>query len=192
MKKLLGRYPGTLSIVLTLVGYGLVIGTLYSDALSVLYPKISLDTVNLLSHVIAANNFLALTSLALGWYWIRSDRPKRHRLAMIVGFTLILVFLVLYLLKTGGGGRKEFLGPESVRIAYLLMLAVHILLSIVSVPLVVYTFVLGMSCPIREVPATVHAAIGRWAAGSWLVSLFLGLVCYVLLNHAYAYEYVPS
>jgi putative membrane protein len=178
--------------VLTLVGYGLVVGTLYSDALNVLYPKISLGTVNLLSHVIAANNILALSALGLGWYWIRADRPQRHRLAMIVGFSLILVFLVLYLLKTGGGGRKEFLGTESVRVAYLLMLAVHILLSILSVPLVVYTFVLGMSRPIRRVPATVHATVGRWAAGSWLVSLFLGLVCYVLLNHIFAYEYVPS
>jgi putative membrane protein len=192
MRSLLRRYPGTASIVLTLVGYGLVLGTLYGDALSVLYPTISLATVNVLSHVIAGNNLLALIALGLGWYWIRSDQPRRHRVAMIVGFTLILVFLVLYLLKTGGGGRKEFLGPESVRIAYLLMLAVHILLSILSVPLVVYTLVLGISRPLNRVPATIHAKVGRWAAGSWLISLFLGLVCYVLLNHAFAYEYVPS
>ncbi len=192
MKKLFRNYPGTISVFLTLVGYGLVLGTLYSNTLNVLYPNISLDTVNLLSHLIAANNFLALTALALGWYWIRSDRPYRHRIAMIIGFSLILVFLVLYLIKTGGGGRKEFLGPETVRVAYLLMLAVHILLSIVSVPLVVYTFALGMSRPLRRVPATVHASVGRWAAGSWLVSLFLGLVCYMLLNHFFAYEYVPS
>jgi len=192
MRSLLRRYPGTASIVLTVVGYALVLGTLYGDAMSFLYPEISLATVNLLSHVIAVNNLLALIALGLGWYWIRSDQPRRHRMAMIVGFTLILVFLVLYLLKTGGGGRKEFLGPESVRVAYLLMLAVHILLSILSVPLVVYTLVLGISRSLNRVPATIHAKVGRWAAGSWLISLFLGLVCYVLLNHAFAYEYVPS
>lgn len=190
MKRTVRRNPGIASVVLTLLGYVLVMGTLYGDWLDFLYPRLSLETVNLLSHMIAANNTLAVVVLGLGWVWIRRDRPRKHRLAMLVGFALILVFLVMYLLKTGGGGRKEFVGPEVVRVAYLLMLLVHILLSIASVPLVVYTITLGLSRPIGSVPETRHAAVGRWAAGCWIVSLVLGVACYVLLNHAYAYEFV--
>ncbi|MFB6176803.1 MAG: DUF420 domain-containing protein, partial [Halobaculum sp.] len=32
--------------------------------------------------------------------------------------------------------------------------------------------------------------VGRIAAGSWLLSLTLGVVTYVLLNWVYAYEFV--
>jgi len=184
------EHPRAVVTVLTAVGYALVVGTLYVGI--PIYPEIDLPTVNLLSDAIAVVNSLTVLLLLSGWRFVRNGEIRKHRAAMLAAFVLILAFLVMYLLKTGGGGRKEFLGTESVRVAYLLMLAVHILLSILSVPLVVYTFVLGMSRPIRRVPATVHATVGRWAAGSWLVSLFLGLVCYVLLNHIFAYEYVPS
>ena len=190
MKQTIRRNPGFVSVVITLFGYLLVMGTLYGDWLDLLYPRLSLETVNLLSHLIAANNTLAVAVLGLGWFWIRRGRPRKHRLAMLLGFGLILVFLVMYLLKTGGGGRKEFVGPQAVRIGYLLMLLVHILLSILSVPLVVYVLTLGLSRPIDDVPETRHATVGRWAAGCWIVSLVLGVACYVLLNHAYAYEFV--
>jgi len=109
---------------------------------------------------------------------------------MTAGFMLILLFLLLYLVKTGGGGRKEFIGPTGPRVLYLILLAVHIFLSSVSVPLVLYTFLLGWSHSFAELPATSHPNIGRYAAGSWIISLFLGLITYLLLNHIYAFEFV--
>lgn len=188
----LKNYPGSVAIVLSVLGYVLVIGTLYGNWFNDIYPRLSLRSVNLLSHAIAVNNVLAVLALCAGWYWIRSDEPQKHKVAMLTGFTLIIVFLVLYLLKTGGGGRKEFLGPNIVRYPYLGMLLVHILLSICSVPLVLYTLVLGLSRPIRDVRTSPHATVGKWAAGCWIFSLVLGLICYLLLNHVYAYEFVRS
>jgi putative membrane protein len=195
------EYPGIVTTILTVVGYALVIGTLYGDWLNGIYPEIGLETVNLLSHAIALNNLAAVLALGLGWWFIRDGRPRRHRLAMIVGFSLIMVFLVLYLIKTGGGGRKEFVIQEghflsslatTVTVSYYMMLAIHVLLSIISVPLVLYAMVLGLSRPLEDVSDSPHASIGPWAAGSWIVSLALGLLCYILLNHVYAYEFVPA
>ena len=37
---------------------------------------------------------------------------------------------------------------------------------------------------------TVHARVGRVAVAVWSVSLTLGVVAYVLLNHVYTYEFV--
>jgi len=178
--------------ILSLLGYGMVLGTLYSDTLSFIYPDIGLRTVNLLSHVIALNNTLTVGILILGWYFIQNGSPRLHGTAMSVAFLLILVFLVLYLLKTGGGGRKEFVGPLVVKIPYLIMLLVHILLSIVSVPLVLYSLILALGRPLTKVGESVHPAVGPWAAGCWIVSLSLGILCYLLLHHAYTFEYVPA
>lgn len=147
--------------------------------------------MELFSHAIAAINTAATVLLVLGWKWIREGKVKRHRAAMGSAFGLILGFLVLYLLKIGGGGTKEMVGaPELVYYAYLLMLAIHIILSVVSVPVVLYAIVLGLTHTTRELrEETPHRTVGRVAAASWILSLSLGVVTYVLLNWVYGYEF---
>jgi len=175
------------TVLLTIVGYALVLGTFLLDI--PIYPDLTNAQVNLLSHVIAVINTTATVVLLLGWYWIRAGDVEKHRLAMILGFVLILGFLVVYLLKVGGGGTKEFVGPQGVYYAYLVMLAIHIILSIVSVPVVLYALILGLTHTPAELRQTPHARIGRIAAAAWILSLFLGVVTYALLNHVYDYEF---
>ncbi|MDF9745280.1 DUF420 domain-containing protein [Natrinema salsiterrestre] len=186
-RRRLREQPIGATIVLTIVGYALVLGTFLLDI--PLYPDLTNAQVNLLSHVIAVINTTATIVLVLGWYWIRAGEVEKHRAAMSSGFVLILGFLVVYLLKVGGGGTKEFVGPDPVYYAYLVMLAIHIILSIVSVPVVLYALVLGVTHTPAELRTTSHARVGRIAAGSWILSLFLGVVTYVLLNHAFSYEF---
>jgi putative membrane protein len=184
------EHPGVVTAVLTVVGYVLVVGTLYVGL--PIYPDIGLSTVNLLSHAIAAVNTVTVSLLVLGWYWIRNGEVEKHRRAMSAAFGLILVFLVLYLLKTGGGGRKDVVGTGLLQSAYLAMLAVHILLSVVSVPVVLYALTLGLTrTPTELRNDTPHRRVGRIAAGSWIVSLTLGILAYVLLNYVLEFEFVP-
>ncbi|MFP4633274.1 MAG: DUF420 domain-containing protein, partial [Halobacteriales archaeon] len=176
--------------VLSVAAYALVIAT-FAGALP--YPAIERSTVDLLSHGIAVVNTLALACIVLGVRAVRRRRLRRHRALMLAATGLILVFLVLYLLKIGGGGTKEFVGPDVVRnYVYLPMLAVHLLLSILAVPLVVHVVVLGVSRPLRDVGDTLHPRLGRWAALAWGLSLFLGVLAYVLLNHVYDAEFVST
>ncbi|QCW04129.1 DUF420 domain-containing protein [Natrinema pallidum] len=186
-KRRLRQQPVGATILLTIVGYALVLGTFLLDV--PIYPDLTNAQVNLLSHVIAVINTTATVVLLLGWYWIRAGNVEKHRLAMVSGFVLILGFLVVYLLKVGGGGTKEFVGPKIAYYPYLVMLAIHILLSIVSVPVVLYALILGLSHTPAELRETPHARVGRIAAGAWILSLFLGVVTYVLLNHVFAYEF---
>jgi putative membrane protein len=177
----------TTTVVLSAVGYALVLGTF--AGLFPIYPEIGRETTDLLSHAIAVVNTTATISLALGWYWIRNGEVDRHRAAMATSFGLILVFLVLYLTKVGGGGEKAIVGaPDLVYGAYLLMLAIHIVLSVVAVPVVLYALLLGLTHSPGELRDTAHKRIGRIAAGSWILSLTLGVVTYVMLNHVYSAE----
>ncbi len=187
------RHPVTVTGLLSLVGYTVVLGTFFGLGPGRIYPELSLTMVNRLSDAIALINTAATTSLILGWYWVRQGEIRKHRAAMLTAFGLILLFLVLYLLKVGGGGTKEFVGPTGAYYAYLAMLAVHIILSVVSVPVVIYQVVTGLSHSTEELRRrTIHVRIGRIAATAWIVSLSLGVVTYLLLNHVYTWEFVEA
>lgn len=182
-----------ITAVLSVIGYALVIGAILGIVPEGVFPRLSLAQVNLLTHAIAVVNTAATLLLIAGWYWIRQGEVTRHRAAMSSAFGLILVFLVLYLTKLIGGGTKEFVGPELAYTVYLAMLAVHIILSMVAVPVVLYALILGLSHTPRELrEETPHRRIGRIAAASWIVSLTLGVVTYLLLNHIYDWEFSRS
>ena len=184
--------PRATVAVLSVLGYALVIGT-FAGVLPV-YPDLTNAQVNLFSHAIAGINTTATLLLVLGWKWIREGKVENHRKAMGSAFGLIMVFLVLYLWKIGGGGTKEIVGaPDPVYYAYLLMLAIHIVLSVVAVPVVLYALVLGLTHSPRELrEETPHKRVGRVAAGSWILSLSMGVLTYVLLNWVYSYEFTAG
>ena len=180
------RHPLVAAGIISVVGYAAVIGTFLGVVPGRVFPDLSLAAVNRLADAIALVN-------AAGWRWIRNDEVRKHAAAMTTSFVLILVFLVLYLLKIGGGGTKEFVGPTLAYYPYLAMLAVHIVLSIVSVPVVVFALVLGLTHSPSELRnSTPHRRVGRVAASAWLLSLVLGVAAYLLLNHAFGWEYVES
>ena len=187
------RHPLAAAGVLSVAGYAVVIGTFLGVVPGRVFPDLSLATVNRLADAIALVNAVNVVVIAAGWRWIRRDEVRKHAAAMVTAFVLILLFLVLYLLKIGGGGTKEFVGPTLAYYPYLAMLAVHIVLSIVSVPVVVFALVLGLTHSPSELRnATPHRRVGRVAASAWLLSLALGVVAYLLLNHVYTWEYVES
>ncbi|UIP00680.1 DUF420 domain-containing protein [Halobaculum sp. CBA1158] len=195
------RYPRATVAVVSVVGYALVIGTFAGVVPDSVFPSLTQDEVNLLSHAIAAVNTVTTVLLVLGWRWIRRGEVRKHAAAMSASFGLIMVFLVLYLTRVGGGpGEKHiviretaFLGAfaGAVELAYLAMLAIHIVLSILTVPVVLYAIVLGWTHAPEELRTeTPHRRVGRIAAGTWILSLTLGVVTYVMLNWVYAYEFV--
>jgi putative membrane protein len=188
------EHPLWVTVVLSVVGYALV-GGAFAGVLPI-FPPLSDATVLLFSDAIAVVNSLALASLLVGWYFIRNGEVRKHRAAMITAFCLISLFLVLYLWKVGGGFEKSFVVPSGTFLAghaglieplYLAMLAIHVFLSVVSVPVVLFAVVLGLTHTPAELRNTRHAQVGRVAVVAWSVSLFLGIVTYVMLNHVYGW-----
>ena len=193
LRAALKRHPIAGTGVLSAVGYALVLGTFLGLVPAGVYPDLSLEWVNRLADAIAVINTVATASLVLGWYWIRRGAVRKHRAAMLTAFGLILLFLVLYLLKVGGGGTKEFVGPTLPYYGYLAMLAIHVILSVVSVPVVIYQVLTGLTHTPTELRGrTSHIRVGRIAAAAWIISLTLGVLTYLMLNHIYSWEFVES
>ncbi len=178
--------PVAVTVVLTLLGYGVVIGTFLG--LIDVYPDLSEGTIDLLTHLIAVINTGALLALLAGVYYILNRDIRKHAVSMLIAFSLILLFLVVYMFRVGGGETKAIVAPELVTTVYRVMLAIHILLSIVAVPVVVYAVVLGLTHTPSELADSLKSTVGRIAAVAWIVSLVLGIVTYFLLNHIYDSE----
>lgn len=186
-------HPLAVTLGLSTIGYIVVLGTFLGMFPAAIYPDLSIEQVNRFADAIALVNTITTILLIGGWYWIRTGAVRKHRAAMLTAFGLIILFLVLYLTKVGGGGTKEFVGPTGPYYVYLAMLAVHILLSIISVPVVIYQVVTGLTHSPDELRRTTrHRTIGRLAAGAWIISLSLGVLAYVLLNHIYAWRFIEA
>lgn len=178
-------WPRTVTAVLSAVGYALVVGVFAG----VQFPRLPDEVVLLLGDAIALINTLALGALVAGYWFVRNGEIRKHRAAMLSAFGLIVLFLVVYLLKVGGGFTKAVdpATPTALKYVYWGMLAVHVLLSVVSVPVVLHAVVLGLTHTPAELRESVHPRVGRVAVAAWSLSLFLGVVTYLLLNHVFGW-----
>lgn len=186
-------HPARVTGVVSLIGYAIVIG---SFAGVVPVPDLSRETALLFGAAIAVINTVALASLLAGWWFIKQDAVRNHRRAMLTAFGLILIFLILYVWKQAGGFTKQFVVSQGqflaeyatlITYAYWAMLGIHVFLSIVAVPLVVYAVLLGLTHSPAELATTSHPRVGRIAVWVWSISLALGILTYLLLNHVYGW-----
>lgn len=149
-------------------------------------PRASDAALDAVPHVNAALSLAAIGTITAGVRFARRGEFGRHRVAMLASTALFGTFLVLYLYRVAVLGPKEFPGPATIeRFLYLPVLAVHVTLAVVCVPLVVYALTLAATRPVRDLFGTRHARVGRVAASLWVVSFTLGLVVYALLYHLY-------
>ncbi|MWG36080.1 DUF420 domain-containing protein [Halomarina oriensis] len=174
------RVP-VLTGVLTVVSLALVFAAVGRVLPTGALPR-SEPLVELIPHLNAVLSTAAIGTITAGWRWIRRDEVARHRAAMLTSFVLFAAFLVLYLYRVSLEGPSEFPGPETVYLyLYLPLLAVHVLLAIVCVPLVYYALLLAATHTPTELRRTAHKRVGRVAASLWLVSFTLGIVVYAML-----------
>lgn len=168
---------GLLSLVALALVFGAVLGALPASAL----PR-SDPLVAAVPHLNAAISVAAIAVISVGLRAIRSGDVRRHRRAMLVGLALFAAFLVLYLYRVSLVGPTHFDGPAWIdRYLYLPLLAVHVSLAVVCVPLLNYVALLALTRPVAEIPATRHPRVGRVAVTLWLVSFALGVVVYGML-----------
>jgi len=184
-RDLLIRRPGILAALLAALVYAILGYALSGEPPESLSPALG-PLVLLAPHLIALINAGALTCLLLGWRAIRRGQVPAHRRYMLTAAALISAFLVLYVTRVTLGGTKAFTGPAALRTyLYLPMLSVHIVLSILSVPPVIYNVLVGLTRDRAAVALTAHPRVGRAAVALWSVSLILGLGVYLLLNVLY-------
>ncbi len=171
--------------VLTVLSLAFVFGAVLRVIPSTVFPHVS-SLIAVIPHLNAVISLTAIGLISAGWYFIRTGAVEKHRFAMVASFGLFVAFLALYLYRVILEGPTTFLGPSVVKTyVYLPLLAVHITLAIVCVPLLYYVLLLAVTRPVSELYETNHRRVARIAAPLWLVSFFLGVVVYVLLYVVY-------
>jgi putative membrane protein len=126
-------------------------------------------------------NGLCAIALCVGLYFIKHHNREAHRTSMLVALTLSSIFLVSYIVNHALHGDTIFPGHSPVRTLYLSILASHVILSIVALPMVITTFFFSLTGRFA-----LHRRIARWTFPIWLYVSITGVVVFVFLK-AYAY-----
>ena len=127
-------------------------------------------------------NGLSAVALCTGLYFIKKRNRKAHRASMLLAFGFSSLFLVSYILNHALHGDTRFpAGHGAIRGIYLTILASHIILSVVALPLVLITFFFSLSGRFPQ-----HKRIARYTFPIWLYVSATGVVVFALLQ-AYAY-----
>lgn len=132
----------------------------------------------------AVLNGLSAISLTIGFFFIRRREIAKHRAAMMTAFAFSSLFLVSYIANHAIHGDTLYPVHNSTRTVYLTILASHILLSIVALPIVLITFFLSLSGRFRQ-----HKKLARWTFPLWLYVSVTGVVVYLMLHAAVGPSY---
>jgi putative membrane protein len=126
-------------------------------------------------------NGLCAIALCVGFYFIKHGKKEAHRASMLTAFAFSSLFLAGYIANHALHGDTIFPGPGAVRTLYLSILASHVTLSIVALPMVLTTFFFSLTGRFA-----MHRKIARWTFPIWLYVSITGVVVFVFLK-AYAY-----
>jgi putative membrane protein len=124
-------------------------------------------------------NGLSAVALLIGYTFIRARRITAHRAAMMTAFGFSTLFLVSYILHHALHGDIRYPAHAALRSMYLPLLASHILLAIVALPLILVTFFFSLSGRIPQ-----HRKVARWTFPLWLYVSITGVITYAMLRLA--------
>jgi len=124
-------------------------------------------------------NGLSATALLIGYTFVRARRIRAHRASMMTAFGFSTLFLVSYILHHALHGDVRYPAHAALRSVYLPLLASHIVLAIVALPLVLVTFFFSLS---RRIPQ--HRKVARWTFPLWLYVSVTGVITYIMLRLA--------
>ena len=124
-------------------------------------------------------NGLSATALLIGYTFIRARRIQAHRAAMMTAFAFSTLFLVSYILHHALHGDVRYPAHAALRSVYLPLLASHIVLAVVALPLVLVTFFFSLSGRIPQ-----HRKVARWTFPLWLYVSVTGVITYIMLRLA--------
>ncbi len=141
------------------------------------------DIIPYLPHFQALLNTAATLLLATGYYFIRNAKPGLHRACMAAALLISSLFMVSYLTYHARVGYMPFTGQGIIRPFYFTLLASHVILAAVIVPLVLTTVFFAITGNFNK-----HPRMARWTLPLWLYVSVSGVVIYILGFHIYTPE----
>lgn len=130
--------------------------------------------------VYASVNGLTAVLLGMALIAIKNGKKQLHRNLMMTCVILSACFLVMYVIYHMTSESTSFGGEGAIRYVYFFILITHILLSIVVIPLVLFTFVKALSEKFDK-----HRKLARITFPIWLYVAITGVVVYLMISPYY-------
>ena len=133
-------------------------------------------TISDLPAINASFNLVSTLFIASGWYLIRRGAWRRHMACMIVAVISSVFFLAGYIVYHVHVGEKSSGYTGWIAAIYFPILASHVLLAFVTLPLVILTLI-----PVFRRRWDRHRRIARWTIPIWLYVSVTGVFVYLML-----------
>jgi putative membrane protein len=141
-----------------------------------LLQRLNVFSISDLPAINASLNLVSTVFISMGWYFIRHGAWQRHMTCMITALVSSAFFLVGYITYHVHVGEKSSGYTGWIAAIYFPLLASHVLLAFVTLPLVILTLV-----PVFRRRWDRHRRIARWTIPIWLYVSVTGVLVYLML-----------
>lgn len=136
--------------------------------------------VTMLPLLNAVYNCFTLTFLIVALIAVKKKNIKMHRTFIWAAFVSTAFFLITYVIYHFLTDSTPYGGDGVLRYIYYFVLASHIILAILNVPLALITLTYGLGNRIKQ-----HRRIGKWTMPIWMYVSFTGILVYLLISPYY-------
>jgi putative membrane protein len=130
--------------------------------------------------IYASINGVTAVLLVVSVNAIRNGRRLLHERLMKICIALSASFLVMYVLYHMTSAETSFGGTGIIRYIYYFILITHILLSVIIIPFVLFTFVRALSGNFER-----HRSLAKFTFPLWLYVAVTGVVVYLMISPYY-------
>lgn len=130
--------------------------------------------------IYAGINALTAVLLLVALFFIKQKKQAVHSAIMEVCLGLSLLFLILYIVYHMTSDPTPYGGSGPLKYVYYSVLISHILLSVVIIPLVLFSYYRAVSGDFIR-----HKALVRYAFPAWLYVAISGVVVYLMISPYY-------
>lgn len=139
-----------------------------------------IEPLSFLPPIYATINGLTAVVLVIAVSAIKRGNAKLHERLIKLCMLFSSLFLVMYLAYHMTSDSTPYGGEGAIRSLYFFILITHIILSIVIIPLVLFTFVRGIAGAYER-----HKRLARVTYPLWLYVAVSGVVVYLMISPYY-------
>lgn len=141
---------------------------------------INVEPLSFLPPIYASINGITAILLILAVRAIKNGNSSLHEKLMTSAIACSVIFLVMYVAYHMTSESTKFGGEGIIRYVYFFILLTHIALSVIIIPLVLFTYVRALSQQFDR-----HKKLARITFPLWLYVAVTGVVVYLMISPYY-------
>lgn len=140
----------------------------------------NVEPLSFLPPIYATINGITAVLLIIAVVFIKKGNKKLHELFNTMAIICSILFLVMYVAYHMTSDPTEFGGVGTIKYIYYFILISHILLSVVVIPFVLFTY---MRAKLGNFPG--HKKIAKFTFPLWLYVAITGVIVYLMISPYY-------